>query len=142
MIATPGNDTPASVHSDTTERVMIVDDDRHILVAVKTVLNEAGFSVEMAESGDECLHLLKQEFSGVILLDIMMPVMDGWDTIRAIHSGGLGENILIAMLTARDSPDEKMNGLQEYVFDYITKPFEPEELVSKVRLYSKYLRIG
>ena len=140
MMATPGNDTPVSVHSDSTERVMIVDDDRHILVAVKTVLNDAGFSVEMAESGDECIHLLKQGFSGVILLDIMMPVMDGWDTIRAIHSGGLGENVLIAMLTAKDSPDEKMNGLQEYVFDYITKPFEPEELVSKVRLYSKYLR--
>jgi len=140
MMATPGNDTPASVHLDTTERVMIVDDDRHILVAVKTVLNDAGFPVEMADSGDECISLLKQGFSGVILLDIMMPVMDGWDTIRAIHSGGLGENVLIAMLTAKDSPDEKMNGLQEYVFDYITKPFEPEELVSKVRHYSKYLR--
>ncbi|MCX6699654.1 MAG: response regulator transcription factor [Methanomicrobiales archaeon] len=140
MRVTPGNDIPASGNLATTERVMVVDDDRHILVAVKTVLNDAGFPVEMAESGDECVLLLKQGFSGVILLDIMMPEMDGWDTIRAIHSGGLGGNVLIAMLTARDSPDEKMNGLQEYVFDYITKPFEPEELVSKVRLYSKYLR--
>jgi DNA-binding response OmpR family regulator len=136
----PGKDTASSVHSYTQDRVMIVDDDRHILVAVKTVLNEAGFPVEMAESGDECINLLKAGFTGVILLDIMMPVMDGWDTIRAIKSNGLGDNVLIAMLTAKNSPDAKMIGLQEYVFDYITKPFEPEELVSKVRLYSKYLR--
>jgi DNA-binding response OmpR family regulator len=104
------------------------------------VLNEAGFPVEMVESGHECISLLKAGFTGVILLDIMMPVMDGWDTIRAINSNGLGDNVLIAMLTAKDSPDAKMIGLQEYVFDYITKPFEPEELVSRVRLYSKYLR--
>lgn len=136
----PGKDTASSVHSDTPDRVMIVDDDRHILVAVKTVLNEAGFPVEMAESGEECINLLKAGFTGVILLDIMMPVMDGWDTIRAINSNGLGDNVLIAMLTAKNSPDAKMIGLQEYVFDYITKPFEPEELVSRVRLYCKYLR--
>jgi len=136
----PGNDTASSEHSDANDRVMIVDDDRHILVAVKTVLNEAGFPVEMVESGDECISLLKAGFTGVILLDIMMPVMDGWDTIRAINSNGLGDNVLIAMLTAKDSPDAKMIGLQEYVFDYITKPFEPEELVSRVRLYSKYMR--
>ena len=136
----PGKDTASSEHSGTNDRVMIVDDDRHILVAVKTVLNEAGFPVEMVESGDECISLLKAGFTGVILLDIMMPVMDGWDTIRAINSNGLGDNVLIAMLTAKDSPDAKMIGLQEYVFDYITKPFEPEELVSRVRLYSKYMR--
>jgi DNA-binding response OmpR family regulator len=136
----PGKDTTPSVHPDTKERVMIVDDDRHILVAVKTVLNEAGFPVDMAESGQECISLLKAGFTGVILLDIMMPVMDGWDTIRAINSSGLGENILIAMLTAKNSPDAKMIGLQEYVFDYITKPFEPDELVNRVQLYCKYLR--
>jgi DNA-binding response OmpR family regulator len=136
----PGKATASSGQSDTRDRVMIVDDDPHILVAVKTVLNEAGFLVDMAESGQECINLLKTGFTGVILLDIMMPGMDGWDTIRAINSNGLGENILIAMLTAKNSPDSKMIGLQEYVFDYITKPFEPDELVSRVQLYSKYMR--
>ncbi|MEI6292239.1 MAG: response regulator transcription factor [Methanomicrobiales archaeon] len=140
MTGPPGKDTTPSLHPDTRDRVMIVDDDRHILVAVKTVLNEAGFPVDMAESGQECINLLKAGFTGVVLLDIMMPVMDGWDTIRAINSSGLGENILIAMLTAKNSPDAKMIGLQEYVFDYITKPFEPDELVNRVLLYSKYMR--
>ena len=108
----PGKDTASSASSDTKERVMIVDDDRHILIAVKTVLNEAGFTVEMAESGHECIHLLKAGFRGIILLDIMMPGVDGWDTIRAINSEGLGDNVLIAMLTAKNSPDMKMIGLQ------------------------------
>jgi DNA-binding response OmpR family regulator len=139
MIGPPGKDIASSAGPDTMGKVMIVDDDRHILLAVKTVLNEAGFPVEMAESGQECINLLKAGFTGVILLDIMMPVMDGWDTIRAINSSGLGDNVLIAMLTAKNSPDSKMIGLQEYVFDYITKPFEPDELVNKVRVYSKYL---
>lgn len=139
MVGNPVKDPGYSSRLGNDRRVMIVDDDRHILVAVKTVLNEAGFPVEMVESGHECLNLLRAGFAGVILLDIMMPVMDGWDTIRAINSEGLGDNVLIAMLTAKNSPDAKMLGLQEHVFDYITKPFEPDELVSKVRLYSKYL---
>ncbi len=136
----PGNDTTSGGSSDAMERVMIVDDDLHILVAVKTVLNEAGFPVDIAESGDECISLLKAGWTGIILLDIMMPVMDGWDTIHAINREGVGGNVLIAMLTAKESPDRKMIGLQEYVFDYITKPFEPAELVNKVQLYSKYIR--
>jgi len=140
MMGHQGTGTSSSASQGTKDRVMIVDDDRHILVAVKTVLNDAGFPVEMAECGPECIRLLKAGFTGIILLDIMMPGMDGWDTIRAINSEGLGDNVLIAMLTAKNSPDEKMIGLQELVFDYITKPFEPEELVSKVRLFSKYLK--
>lgn len=120
-------------------RVMIVDDDRSILISVKTVLSEAGFHVDIAEGGQACLLLLRAGFFGVILLDIMMPGMDGWDTIRAINDEGMGEKVLIVMLTAKNTPDEKMLGLQEFVFDYITKPFEPDELVSKVRLYTKYL---
>lgn len=139
MVGNPVKDPGSSSCSGTNRKVMVVDDDRHILVAVKTVLNEAGFPVEMVESGHECLNLMRAGFAGVILLDIMMPVMDGWDTIRAINSEGLGDNVLIAMLTAKNPPDLKMLGLQEYVFDYITKPFEPDELVSKVRLFSKYL---
>jgi DNA-binding response OmpR family regulator len=118
---------------------MVVDDDRYILIAVQTVLNEAGFSTEMVEDGRTCISHLKKGFTGIILLDIMMPDMDGWDTIRAISDEGLGDNVLIAMLTAKSDPDNKMIGLQDYVFDYITKPFDPDELVSRVTLYSKYL---
>lgn len=117
--------------ADNTGNVMIVDDDAHVRIAVKTILSDVGFHLIAAESGDQCIDLLKKGFSGVILLDIMMPDMDGWDTIRAILDNGLEQGIAIVMLTAKNAPDTKMIGLQEYVVDYITKPFDNEDLIEK-----------
>ena len=111
--------------------VMIVDDDAHVRIAVKTILSDAGFHVIAADSGSQCIELLKEGFSGVILLDIMMPGMDGWDTIRAILDNKLEQGVAIIMLTAKNVPDNKMIGLQEYVVDYITKPFDNEDLIEK-----------
>ncbi|MDD1727503.1 MAG: response regulator [Methanospirillum sp.] len=120
-------------------RVMIVDDDAHVRIAVKTILAEAGYNVIDAEGGKECIAILKSEFCGVLLLDIMMPGMDGWDTITKILEEDLFHGIVIAMLTAKSTPDNKMIGLQEWVLDYVTKPFDPDELVSKVRYYASFL---
>ena len=75
----------------------------------------------------------------MVLMDIMMPGKDGWDTIREILDRDLFRDIVIVMLTAKDIPDEKMHGLQEYVTDYVTKPFESDALVHMVREYFKYL---
>ena len=120
--------------------VMIVDDASVIRAAVSDVLKPKGFEVVTASSGRECLEELKKGFKGVILMDIMMPVMDGWDTIREIVDGGFIEGNIIAMLTAKDAPSQKMEGLQEYVIDYITKPFDPDELVAIVKEYLGYLK--
>jgi DNA-binding response OmpR family regulator len=68
-------------------------------------------------------------------MDLMMPVKNGWDTIREIEKAGLLEGNIICMLTAMDAPDEQMEGLQEFVLDYITKPFEPAELIKTVKKY-------
>lgn len=119
--------------------VMIVDDDAHVRIAVKTILSEAGFSVVYAESGMACLDVLRNGFSGVILLDIMMPEMDGWDTIAAILKENLFNDIVITMLTAKSVPDTKMIGLQEWVLDYLTKPFESEDLIEKVTYFMTFI---
>jgi CheY-like chemotaxis protein len=124
--------------SDSAGQIMIVDYDAHVRVAVQTVLEDAGFEIVTADSGAQCLELLERGFSGVILLDIMMPDMDGWDTIRAILEHNLEEKIAIVMLTAKNAPDSKMIGLQEYVVDYITKPFENEELIQKVLYFFSF----
>ena len=120
-------------------RVMIVDDDAHVRIAVRTILKEAGFEVISADSGSACIDLLTTGFSGVILLDIMMPEMDGWDTIAKILEKDLFKGIVIAMLTAKSVPDTKMIGLQEWVLDYLTKPFDPDELIERVKYFSKFL---
>jgi len=69
-----------------------------------------------------------------------MPGMDGWDTIREIVEQGFYEGNVIVMLTAMDSPDERMEGLQEYVTDYITKPFNTGSLLDSLRYYQSLLK--
>ena len=120
-------------------QIMIVDDDAHVRIAVRTILNDAGYTVIAAESGQRCIELLKNGFNGVILLDIMMPGMDGWDTIKQILAEDLYYGIVIVMLTAKSSPDTKMIGLQEWVLDYLTKPFDSEELIERTVYFSGFL---
>ena len=120
-------------------RVMVVDDDEFIRLTIRELFESEGINVVSADSANECLKELEKGFSGVILMDIMMPEKDGWDAIRMIIESDLFEGNIIAMLTAKDVPDEKMQGLQEYVTDYITKPFEGEELVATVKEYFTYL---
>ena len=120
-------------------KIMVVDDEPLIVSTVKALFKHHGLHVTTASSGQECLEELEAGFKGVILLDVMMPHMDGWETIKEIVDRGLFEGNVIAMLTALDAPDQKMEGLQEYVIDYITKPFEAEELISTVKGYLEYL---
>jgi DNA-binding response OmpR family regulator len=119
--------------------VMIVDDDSHIRLAVKELFESEGVGVVTADGAEQCLRELEKGFRGVILMDIMMPEKDGWDAIRDMVDRGLVRGNVISMLTAREVPDEKMSGLQEYVIDYITKPFDPKEVVATVKEYFTYL---
>ena len=122
------------------QQVMVVDDDSSIRMAVKELLESENIKVSEAAGGKECLEALEQGFKGVILMDIMMPVMDGWDTIREIVNSGYQEGNVIFMLTAKDDPGEKMEGLETYVTDYVVKPFDPDRLVTTVEEYLSYLQ--
>lgn len=118
--------------------VMIVDDEEKIRSCVVKLLRYEGMDAVSAAGADECLDLLRGGFRGVILLDVLMPGKDGWDTIREMQKAGLLEGNIICMLTAND-PDERMEGLQEVVVDYIQKPYDSTELVAAVRRYLGYL---
>jgi CheY-like chemotaxis protein len=120
-------------------RVMVVDDTACIRETVSDLLPSHGIQVVTADGGESCLRLLRAGFRGVILMDVMMPDMNGWATIRAIAKEGLLAGNIIAMLTAQDVPDEQMEGLQEFIVDYITKPFDPAELIRAIRRYFRYL---
>ncbi|MCM0082898.1 response regulator [Geomonas sp. Red32] len=117
------------------KQVMIVDDNRYVRDSVEIICQGENLGVVTATSGAECLQELEAGFRGVILMDVMMPEMDGWDTIRAMIERKLYPGNVIVMLTGMGEPDTKMDGVQEYVTDYMTKPFNPEELVESLRYY-------
>lgn len=116
-------------------KIMIVDDEAMIREAVQILFQSEGIGIIAAASGEECLGYLQAGFRGVILMDIMMPVSDGWDTIRQIVANGLYQGNIIVMLTAMDKPGDKMEGLQEYVTDYVTKPFDTHTLLDSLQYY-------
>jgi CheY-like chemotaxis protein len=111
---------------------MIVDDNEFIRASVEIMFQTVGIDIVSADGGESCLKNLADGFRGVLLMDIMMPGMDGWDTIRHIVERGLYEGNIIVMLTAVGEPDCKMEGIQEYVTEYITKPFNPKTLIETV----------
>lgn len=120
-------------------KVMLVDDEQMIRESVEVFFQSEGIRILTAASGNECLDFLENGFRGVILMDVMMPGMDGWDTIRKIVENDLYEGNIIVMLTALGTPDNNMEGLQEYVADYLTKPFDPDELIEILQYYFSLL---
>lgn len=117
-----------------TKRIMIVDDDSDLLIFLRTLFEHENFEVLTVDSGNDCIEELKRGFNGVILMDLMMPFMDGWTTLREIVKKGLNKHVTIAIITASGRADpEKVKGLEQCIHDYIQKPFNLEKLVTNVK---------
>ncbi len=123
------------------KNVLVVDDDPHLLYTLERIFEDEDFELITAENGEECLKEIDDGFEGIILMDIMMPEMDGWETIRKIVQNYDMDNIVIVMLTAKDSPEEKRADLQKYVVDYINKPFTTEGLKKRIEEYYNFLEV-
>jgi two-component system response regulator VicR len=114
------------------KKIMVVDDEPDTVDLVKLVLETEGFDVTTAYSGDECLKKLNEEKPDAVLLDIMMPDMDGWEVFKKIREKY--KNLPVAMLTVRNQDIDKILGLHVLkADDYITKPFGRKELVERVK---------
>jgi len=122
-------------------KIMIVDDNEYVRASVEIICQSVQLDITCAAGGEECLSHLESGFRGVILMDIMMPEMDGWDTIREIVGRGLYDGNIIVMLTGMGEPDAKMDGVQEYVTDYMTKPFGPDQLIESLQYYLTLLNV-
>ena len=115
------------------KKLMVVDDDPDILITIRSIFEKEGFEVFTVDSGIDCVKEIERGFKGIVLMDIMMPFMDGWDTIKEIINKGLSKNVTISIVTAKGTPDhQKMRGLESFVYDYIAKPFDVKALVSNV----------
>ena len=112
-------------------RILIVEDDEILANTLKEGLTEEGYAVDVAYSGDDGLYMAETMPYDVIILDIMLPEMDGFTILEKLRAKEIDTPVLI--LTARDSIDDKVKGLDRGADDYITKPFEFSELLARIR---------
>ena len=109
--------------------VLIVEDDRNIAELLKLYLEKEGYAVITAEDGGKGLEKFRTIKPDLVLLDVMMPVMDGWAVCKAIRAES---QVTIIMLTAKGETDDKVSGLKSGADDYITKPFEMKEVLARI----------
>ena len=122
------------------KKIMIVDDEPDILSSLKTVLEHQNYEVITVNSGLECIEKIEDGFEGIILMDLMMPDMDGWDTIKEIVSRGLMKNVAISIITGKGTKNyQKMAVLGSYIYDYLPKPVDIKELIASIEKCYSYV---
>jgi len=119
------------------KRILIVEDDKHISKLVKFNLEKADYECSVAASGEKALEILNDQPVDLIILDIMLPCMDGFSACRAIKEKEKLKNIPIIMLTAKGEEIDRVVGLELGAEDYIVKPFSPRELELRVKTILK-----
>jgi len=120
--------------------VLVCDDDKEIVSAIEIYLNKEGYNVLKAYNGLECLKLLKNNDISLVILDIMMPKLDGIETLNEIRKLG---NLPVIMLSAKSEDNDKIEGLNLGADDYVTKPFNPMELIARVKSnIRRYTELG
>ena len=115
------------------ERILIVDDEEDVLELVQYNLERSGYHVETAISGEQALTKTKKKIPDLIILDLMLPGMDGLEVCKQLKSDVKTEGVPIIMLTAKGEEADIVTGLELGADDYVTKPFSPKVLVARVR---------
>ncbi|HET90510.1 MAG TPA: response regulator transcription factor, partial [Chloroflexi bacterium] len=115
------------------ETVLIVDDEANIVELARMYLEQEGFRVQSADDGATALEMIARQPPALMVLDLMLPQVDGWEVCRRVRAGSAAPDLPILMLTARDDDVDKIVGLELGADDYVTKPFNPRELVARVK---------
>ena len=113
-----------------TETILVVDDEANIRELARAYLEKNGYRVLVAVNGQQALDTIRQQSPDLVVLDLMLPGIDGWEVCRRVRASS---SLPILMLTARDDDVDKIVGLEMGADDYLTKPFNPRELVARVR---------
>ena len=128
---TPSADAPT---------ILVVDDDDDCRDIAARLLETAGYRTRRAESGAECLRIVETSPVDLILLDVMMPGMDGFDVCAALRAAG--SRIPVILLTAKDDTDTRLEGMHHGVSEFLTKPINRHELFARVRAQLHILELG
>lgn len=119
--------------------ILVVDDDRNTRRLMRAVLEPEGYTVTEAENGEDALGVLDREHVDLVILDIMMPVMDGYEFTRTLRDNR--NDLPILMVTARQLPDDRYTGFMVGTDDYITKPIDKKEMLLRIRALLRRSRI-
>ncbi len=114
-------------------RILVVDDDPSVVELATAVLGSAAYAVASARNGSEALSIARRQGFDLVLLDINMPEMDGWETLRLIKADDTTRHLPVVMFSVKGEVRDKVHGLQEGAADYLTKPFEVDDLLTRVR---------
>ena len=113
------------------EKVLLAEDEKQLAKAVKAILNYSNYDVEVAYNGQEAINFVKNSVFDIIIMDIMMPIMDGIEALKEMRN--MGVHTPVILLTAKSQIDDKVDGLDAGANDYLTKPFDKKELLARIR---------
>ncbi|MCP4285183.1 MAG: response regulator [Gammaproteobacteria bacterium] len=118
-----------------TGEILVVDDEPNIILSLEFLMKKEGYQVRTASNGEEALHALQESKPDIVLLDVMMPRMNGYEVCQAVRSDPKLSSVRIIMLTAKGREIEREKGLALGADDYVTKPFAMRDLVDKVKYF-------
>ena len=116
-------------------KILIVDDEPNILLSLEFIIKNAGFSVKTASDGEEALDQIREWSPDLVLLDVNMPKLDGFEVCQIVRDNSAYDSLKIIMLTAKGRQVEREKGLALGADDYISKPFSNQEIVEKVTTF-------
>ena len=117
----------------TAKRIVYIEDEQEMIDLVRLILNRKGFDVKGAIGGQEGLDMILDEIPDLVLLDLMMPDMDGWEVYQQMNANGKTRDIPVIVITAKAQNIDKVLGIHiAKVDDYISKPFSPQQLIDSV----------
>ncbi len=115
------------------KKILIVDDEKDLVSLVALHMQMAGFRVQFAYDGFAALDICRRERPDAVILDLMLPKLNGWEVCRRLRQDPQMKDTAVLMLSARDETEDKVMGFDAGADDYVTKPFSPRELVARVR---------
>ncbi len=121
--------------------ILVIEDDRKVAELARMYLERDGFIVKISHDGYEGLELARQEQPALIVLDLMLPALNGLDICRILRSDEDSQHIPIIMLTAKSTEEDKLTGIDVGADDYITKPFSPRELAARVKMVLRRVKL-